>query len=127
MWQRANPHDGFRSDAVPEDGGVPGSDPALLYEDVIDSNETDYEILNVAGVLIMGTLPKSDYAHELSRTFSQCLANEWLEYSNRFIGALTVTPQRPQKAVEQIPEFGDHPQIRQVIMGSVTKASLGRE
>ncbi len=127
MGQWANPHDGFRGDAVPEDGGIPGSDPKLLYEDVIEENETDYAILNAAGVLIMGTLPKADYAHELSRAFNQWLVDDWLEYDNRFIGAITVAPQRPQKAVEQIHKYADHPQMRQVIMGSSTEAPLGRE
>lgn len=122
-----NPHDGFRGDAVPEDGGVPGSDPEQLYEDVIEDAGTTYPILNAAGILLFVASPKADYAHALSRAFNDWLVDKWLDYDDQFIGALTVALQRPEKAAEEIRRLGDHPQIRQVITGSATEAPLGRE
>jgi len=123
----SNPHDGFRGDAVPEDGGIPGSDPNLLYKDVVEDAGTTYPILNAAGVLLLVASPKADYAHELACAFNDWLVDKWLDYDNQFIGALAVSLQRPEKAAEEIHRLGDHPQIRQVITGSATEAPLGRE
>ena len=123
----ANPHDGWRGDATPENGGVPGSDPDLLYEHVVVDAGTDYPILNAAGILLNAASPKAEYAHALAQAYNDWLIDKWLDYDNRFIGSLAVAPQRPIKAASEIHRVGEHPQIRQVIIGSATEFPLGRE
>jgi predicted TIM-barrel fold metal-dependent hydrolase len=123
----SNPHDGFRGDAKPETGGIPGSDPALLRQHVMEENGTDYPILTAAGVLLLAASPQFDYAHALARGFNDWLVEKWLDFDDHFVGALAVAPQRPKQAAEMIREYGEHPQIRQVIMGSATEHPFGRQ
>jgi predicted TIM-barrel fold metal-dependent hydrolase len=124
--QWANPHDGFRGDARAVAGGVPGSDPELLYEHVVEDQGADYPILNAAGVLILGTSPQADYAHALARAYNEWFIDKWLSHADCFVGGMIVAPQRPKKAAEMIREFGDHPRICQVLMSSATETPYGR-
>jgi len=125
LW--SNPHDGFRGDARNEIGEVPGSDPNLTRQHVMEDGDADYPILNAAGVLLLAAHPDFDYAHALARAYNEWFVEKWLSFDDRFVGSLAVAPQRPEKAAAMIREFGDHPQIRQVIMGSATETPFGRK
>ena len=123
----SNPHDGWRGDAVPDDGGVPGSDPQKLYEDIVDGWNTDYPILNAGGLLLNASSPKAGYAHALAQAYNDWFVDKWLDFDRRFVGGLVVAPQQPEKAADEIHRVGDHPQICQVLMASATEFPLGRE
>jgi predicted TIM-barrel fold metal-dependent hydrolase len=87
----------------------------------------DYPILNAGGVLLLAASPQFDYAHALAKAYNDWLVEKWLPFDGHFVGALAVAPQRPELAAAEIYRIGDHPQIRQVIMGSATETPLGRQ
>jgi predicted TIM-barrel fold metal-dependent hydrolase len=125
LW--SNPHDGFRGDAAGALASVPGSDPELLYRDVVEEMGVDYPVLNGGGILLLAAAPQFDYAHALAKAYNDWLVDKWLDFDDHFVGSLAVAPQRPEKAAAEIRRVGGHPQIRQVIMGSATETPLGRE
>lgn len=123
----SNPHEGFRGDAKPETGGIPGSDPALLREDLMGEEPTTYPILNAAGILLFSASPQRGYAQDLATAYNEWFLDKWLSFDDRFCGSIVVAPQQPERAAEEIRRLGDHPQVRQVLMGSATETPLGRE
>jgi len=125
LW--SNPHNGFRGDAKNEIGEIPGSDPELTREHVVEKGDADYPILNAAGVLLLAAHPDFDYAYALARAYNEWFLDKWLDFDDRFVGSLAVAPQRPQRSADMIREFGSHPQIQQVIMGSATETPFGRK
>jgi len=124
MW--TDPTGGFRDDATPVGGGTPGSDPELLVEQALDGPGADYAMLNAGEVLALTVSPQAEYAHALARAYNEWFLDKWLDYDDRFIGSMIVAPQRPQKAAEMIRDLGDHPRVRQVLMGSATETPYGR-
>jgi predicted TIM-barrel fold metal-dependent hydrolase len=94
---------------------------------VIEEMGVDYPVLNGGGILLLAASPQFDYAHALARAYNEWLIDKWLSFDGRFVGALAVAPQRPKKAAEEIRRVGNHPQMRQVVMGSASETPYGRK
>jgi predicted TIM-barrel fold metal-dependent hydrolase len=115
----------MRDDASPE-SGIAGSDPALMREQHIDPYDIEYAILNATGMLTLGVTPNEHYAAALAKAQNDWLREHWLEQAECFKGGLVVAPQAPQRAAEEIERLGDHPDIVQVQMSSVSRTPYGR-
>ncbi len=108
----------MRDDARPE-RGMAGSDPELMAEQLLDPYDVEYAICNATGMLSLGVIPNADYATELARAYNDWLVETWLDYDDRFRGALAVAPQDPERAAEEVDRLGGEEGIVQVQLSSV--------
>jgi predicted TIM-barrel fold metal-dependent hydrolase len=94
--------------------GPPGSDLALLAEQVLDVWEVDYAIL--ANTYWVQSVHLEDLAADLATAINQWQIDEWLEKEPRLRASLVLPSQNPVLAAREIERFGDHPGFVQVIM-----------
>ncbi|OYR51812.1 amidohydrolase, partial [Halorubrum sp. E3] len=121
-----NPGEFLRQDEKTEDGNKPGTDIQKICDDHLDKHDIDYAMLTGNSWFNLAALPHRDYAHELARAHNEWLVNDVLPVDDRFIGSMYVAPKAPEKAAELIREYGDHPQIRQVMLPGGAEVPYGR-
>jgi predicted TIM-barrel fold metal-dependent hydrolase len=122
-----NPVHGSRLDSVPPAGGPKGSDPAFLREQLIEAYGMAYAILISRS--FCNIHPDPDYASAIAAAFNQWLAETWLEEANpdgAFKGSITIAQQDPQRAVQEIDRWAEHPHMVQVTMDSGARAPFGQ-
>jgi uncharacterized protein len=105
------PREEYRPDFAPA-GGLPGSDPALMCEQLLSAGQADAVILLP---LTRGLLPDIDMATEVCRGTNKWLAEEWLPHdTERLFGSIRINPADPDRAIEEIERWAAHPQMVQV-------------
>lgn len=117
----------FAEGTAPGDG-VPGSDPEYTADRHLGRHGIDHAVITGGGAnLRASALPDVRYAHALTAAYNEWLAETWLEADDRFYGSISVTPLAPERAVEEVHRWADHPRMTQVVMGSGTQIPLGQE
>ncbi|WP_135548164.1 amidohydrolase family protein [Paenibacillus cymbidii] len=116
----------MRKDAVPPNGGKPGSSPDYLYKQLIEEYQMEYAILTGDDIMHLSVNPDPDYAAALASAYNDYLVEVWLRSNKKFKGSLVVTTQDPQLAAKEIDRLGSHPDIVQVIMASASAMPLGQ-
>ena len=113
---RAVPHvDGaYRLDAVPPQGGVPGSDPRFVVSDHLDRHQIEYAILSCGSVLGISLMHDVDRAAGLARATNDWTVQEWFSVDERFLGSITVSTSDPVQAADEIRRMGSDPRMMQV-------------
>jgi predicted TIM-barrel fold metal-dependent hydrolase len=115
----------MRGDAVPPDGGVPGSDYELLREQLLDAHGVEYAILTGEEILSVSAVPHTPLAGALATAYNRWLVEEWLPKDPRLKGSLVVAPQDAERAAREIRAVGDHPDVVQVIVSCGAAAGYG--
>ncbi|WP_121823559.1 amidohydrolase family protein [Halostella salina] len=121
-----NPGGFFRQEDVADDGTKPGTDLEKLASTHLDENNIDYGMLTGNSWFNLAALPNRDYAVELARAYNEWLVNDCLPVDDRFLGSLYVAPKAPEESAELIREYGDNPQIRQVMIPGGAEVPYGR-
>ena len=121
-----NPHGVLRRDAVPASGGLPGSCPLTMREQLLDAYAVDYAILLGGNILSVCVSPDTYYATSLASAYNDWLVEEWLPEDPRFLGAIAIAPQDAQSAANEIRRLGSNQRLVQVLMASATPTPLGR-
>jgi len=121
-----NPVGVMRGDAIPADGGVPGSDYELMREQLLDRHGLEYAILNGGDILTVGTLPDAELAAALAQAYNRWLVDVWLASDDRFRGSLVVAPQDPAAAAREIRAQGGAPGIVQVLLPLASESGYGQ-
>lgn len=111
-----NPVGGVRRDARLKDGGMPGSDPAAVVEDVFERYDIDCGILMGGDVLGLGAMIDPDAAAIIASAYNDWLADEWLSADKRFRAAIVVPAQAPAKAAAEIERMAQRPGFVAVFM-----------
>ena len=111
-----NPVGVMRRDALPEDGSVPASDPAMVRAQLLEEFEIDRAILIGGNTLGLGALPDADLAATIASAYNDHMCEHWLEFDERFRGALVVATQDPVQAAAEIRRVGDRPGMVQVFL-----------
>ena len=111
-----NPVGVMRRDALPEDGSVPASDPAMVRAQLLDEFGIDRAVLIGGNTLGLGALPDADLAAVIASAYNDHMTEHWLEYDERFRGALVVAPQDAEQAVAEIERVGDRAGMVQVFL-----------
>lgn len=80
----------------------------------------DYLVLTSGALTRMTPVLSDDrYAHAIAKAYNDYLVEEFLETGyDGFKGLAVLSPQHPEKAVEEIERVADHPDIVGVFMGS---------
>ena len=108
-------HGFARADSVPDGGGVPGSDPDLLREQLLDGHGVDVAILT-------GLFYPSDshvqfeFATALASAYNDWLIERWLAFDSRLRASVCVNVNDPTGAAREIDRIGPHPGFVQVML-----------
>lgn len=116
-----------RKDAVPPDGGLPGSDPELLIQQLMDDNNVDVGILT-GEIYGWNVHPHNDYANAVLQAFNDWTIEHWLvPYSRHLRGAIAVNSNDPVAAAAEIDRLGERDDMVMVIMGATSTRPYGQE
>jgi predicted TIM-barrel fold metal-dependent hydrolase len=122
-----NPVHGSRLDSMPAGGGLAGSDPDLLREQLIDAYDVSYAIL--VARTFCNIHPDPDYAAAIASAHNAWLAETWLSDHNHdgaFRGSITIAQQDPDQAAREIEKWAGHPRMVQVTMDSGARMPFGQ-
>lgn len=115
-----------RRDAYPREGTV-GSDVAFLQEQLLEGYGMDYVLLNGGGIIGVSLMPDTAFPTALAQAYNDWLTENWLSKDERFLGAMHVALQDPEKAAVEIRRKGSHPSIVQVFLPAVTSLPIGHK
>jgi predicted TIM-barrel fold metal-dependent hydrolase len=113
------------ADAVPEGGGVPGSDYPTLRAQLLDRHDLDYAILTGEDILNVSAMAHPELAAALASAYNRWLVETWLTRDPRLRGSLVIAAQDAIGAAAEIRTAGAHPDIVQVIVSSGARLAYG--
>jgi predicted TIM-barrel fold metal-dependent hydrolase len=120
-----HPHGTTRRDAVPPDGGVPGSDYETMRKQLLDPHDVEYAVLTGEDILSVSSLPNPQVAAAVATAYNRWLIDEWLPRDSRLKGSLVVATQDATRAAKEIRAFGSHPDIVQVLLPCAATSGYG--
>jgi hypothetical protein len=101
-----------REDARPPCGGVSGSDPHFLVQDLLVKNKIEHAVLNCLQTgALCSTLAGTDESIVLCSAFNDYLIHEWLPVDNRLKFAMSGAVAGPAGFRCRDSPLGKHPQI----------------
>ena len=121
-YHYASPFGEYDEATVPDAGGLPGSEPTLLLEQLAPDAATRIVLLP----LTRGLLPNTDLGSAICSATNQWLAEHWLAADDRFRGSIRVNPTDPDAAVAEIKLWADDPQFVQVAVPLQAHAPYGQ-
>jgi len=104
-----------RADASPH-GGMPGGDPAFMAEQLLDGHGIHRAVLIAGHLFGIGAFPDPTVAAAVASAYNEWQQERWLEFDERFRGAIVVPPQHPQAAVKEIERMSDKPGVVGIFM-----------
>jgi predicted TIM-barrel fold metal-dependent hydrolase len=111
-----NPHGFDREDAIPPEGGPPGSSLELMREQLLDPFEIEHAVLTGGYGLYVSAVVNPYFASEVARALNDHLVERWLAADRRLKGSVSVANQIPTTAADEIRRLADHPQIVQAML-----------
>ena len=112
-------------DAVPPDGGVPGSDYQTLREQLLDRFDVEYAVLTGEDILNVSCMAHPQLAAAIASAYNRWLVDEWLPRDERLLGSLVVATQDAERAAEEIRAFAHHPRVVQVLLPCGARSGYG--
>lgn len=113
-----------RPGSEPPSGDPSGSNLDLLRQQLLDSWDVQYAILNcVYGVHLIHS---EDWAMAMARAVNDWQVAEWLEKEPRLRASIVVPTQNPERAAEEIDRLGDHRSFAQVLLFVRSEMPLGK-
>jgi predicted TIM-barrel fold metal-dependent hydrolase len=116
---KPHPQGYFREDTVSPRGGLPASDPEFVVEHLLDRYGIDYAILSCGSTLGIGNLPDVDVAADVASATNDWTIEEWFPVDDRFLGAVVVSMNDPDRAADEIRRVGAHPRM---VVATITNA-----
>lgn len=113
-----------RRDAWPPRGGLPGGDPEFARQQLLDSWQIDFAILNP--LYNVAAVHNIDFAVALMQAVNDWTAETWLSHDSRWRGSIVVTPQDPAAAAEEIRRQGRDGRFVQVLLLVRSEALYGK-
>ena len=96
------------------DRQYPGSDPALVGEELFTKRGVDVAVLHP---MTRGVMPDRHLGTAIASAHNQMLVARWLEdaeYGDRFRGTIRVNPDDITGALREIDKYKDHPRVVQL-------------
>ncbi len=112
-----------RPETRPSSGGPPGSDLALIREQVLDGWGAECGILTCA--YAVDSIHNPDAAAAMASAVNDWQIAEWLEKEPRLRASIVVPVQQPEMAAREINRVGDHPGFVQVFLPVRSEAPYG--
>jgi uncharacterized protein len=101
---------GLRWDAVPPQGGTPGSDPEYARTHHLDRYDIRFALLTGQTGPTAG-IPDPDYAAAVCRATNDWTLARWIPVDSRYKMGIHVPLQDPQQAAREIERLGEHPAV----------------
>lgn len=121
-----NPHGFMRADTYPAAGGPPGSDLALIDEQLLTPNRTRRAVLTFGDDMHVSGHHNPYFATALARALNDWTIERWLDRDARLAGSIIVACQLPDEAAAEIRRLADEPRMVQVLLGdNPTKQPFG--
>lgn len=121
IYQR-NPLGAKATRAFPEIG-PPGSDYALLEDQVIGDGSRERVVLGYDEGILSTVFPNYYVARAVARAANEWTLNEWLERSERFFGMVLISSALPEDAAAEIRRAGEDERMVATALGG---NALGR-
>jgi uncharacterized protein len=123
-WYPRARNAGMRADSWPTGPGqVPGSDPEMLKEQLLDEYDVDYAILEVLSGQDCYDHP--DLAVSRMRATNQWQVERWLDFDDRTRATICIPHEYPDLAVKEIERWADDERFVATIMPSSAAEPLG--
>jgi predicted TIM-barrel fold metal-dependent hydrolase len=114
----SNPFGYMRKDAVPRDGGRPGSSPEFTIEQLLEPLDINYAVLIGDVSVAVSSIANPCLGRELARAVNDYIAEQWLAVDERFLGSISVPVQVPEWAAEEVVARADEGRFVQVLLSS---------
>ncbi len=113
-----------RRDAWPPNGKRPGGDPEFAREQLLDTWDIDYAILNP--LYSVSVIHNIDFANALMRALNDWHAAVWLDADPRWRGSIIVNLHDGEAAAEEIRRVAQDPRFVQILLLVRSHAPYGR-
>lgn len=114
-----------RRDAVPPNGGAPGSDLPFMQEQLLDLQNVEYGILQV--ISPNGTNQRNvEYGAAMCSALNDWQIDEWTGRDSRLRGTILVPAEDPDAAVAELNRVGDRPDFAQFSIPQRCVEPIGR-
>ncbi|HEY3082479.1 MAG TPA: amidohydrolase family protein [Chloroflexota bacterium] len=117
--------DGCDAKSDDYNGRSRGDDYQTLKEVHLDLWNVDRVLLTGSNVYSASIIPDPDYAAALCRAFNDWTLEHWAARDERFIVAISVAANEPQKAAEEIRRLGGHKQVVAVMLPTGARMPYG--
>ena len=107
------------------DGRNRGNDYQMLKDTHLDLWNVDKALLTGSSVYGASLIPDPDYAAALSRAFNDWTMENWVAKDERFIVAMAVAVNDPDRAVEEIHRFGANPKVKAIMLPTGARLPYG--
>jgi uncharacterized protein len=115
---------GFRLDAWPAGGGVPGSDPALIREQLLDEFDIDHGILIPLQGHSWG-VENPEFSAALTGALNRWQAEVLLDAEPRLRASIAIPTESPDLAAAEIRRWADDERFVQVLLPTGGEAGFG--
>lgn len=105
-----------RIDAIPPNGGEPGSDPVYMKEVHLDAHNVHHAVLSSIQAGKLAALQTASEAVVLATAFNDFFMSEFIPVDDRYKLAMVVAAHDPQAAAAEIRRIGDHANVVAVFM-----------
>jgi predicted TIM-barrel fold metal-dependent hydrolase len=123
-WPYTVPGPGVRVEWLEPGAPPPGSDLELLRKHLFEGEGVTIAILD--GLCHFSALKGNyEFAAALAAAYNDWVIENWLEQEPRLRGSVHVVAHDPHVAAREIDRVGDHPQIVQVFLPTVTDRQYG--
>lgn len=116
---------GLRRDAVPPSGQKPGSDYAMVFEQVMDPLAVEAAVLNL-GVTVGGQLHE-EYDSAFARASNTYTEECWLRRSSRLLASICIPYENATYSVNEIEHWSGNPAFVQAYFRVRTSQPIGRK
>jgi uncharacterized protein len=113
-----------RTDAYPPSGGLPGSDPEFMREQLLDLYDVKAAILNPIPQMSVGN-QAPELADNLTRAVNECTRQDWLPADPRLLASICVAWEDGALAAEEIHRMAGTPGFVQVLGNIRNRDPLG--
>jgi uncharacterized protein len=114
-----------RLDAVPADGGPPGSDPELARVQLLEEYGLTWGLLNPLDPIASGNAPVA-FEVDVARASNDIIFDDWLEADERWVASINVPQEHISEAVEEIVRCREKSdRYVQIMFGNRTERPLG--
>lgn len=104
--------------------GTNASDVDAVRGRVLDGQDAEFAILTC--LYAVQPIHNEDWAAAMATAVNDWQARTWLDRDDRFRASIVVTPQSPERAVEEIERRADDPRFVQVLLLAGSREPLGK-